>query len=245
MKVQVSRDSATASAGSDAHSQNPASVESMRGSRMRGRHRGATELVRKSRNVSRTRVATLNVGTLTDRSCELVEALERRRVVFCAVQEDGGPLGRETRWSSTGCSCELVEALERRRVDFCAVQETRWACRRSRDIGRGFKAVLVEVPGPPVIIVAAKERLYHFFSAYSPKTGCSEQAKDEFWSLHNKKTAERRRGFGYGSRSADGERILDCAESLNLTIVNTVFRKRGSHLIYYSGGTKTQTTLSL
>ncbi|VDP10747.1 unnamed protein product [Heligmosomoides polygyrus] len=85
------RDSATASVRADAHSQSPASVESMRGSLMRGRHRGATELVRKSRNVSRTRVATLNVGTLTGRSCELVEALERRRVDFCAVQE--------TRWS--------------------------------------------------------------------------------------------------------------------------------------------------
>ncbi|VDO88836.1 unnamed protein product [Heligmosomoides polygyrus] len=42
----------------------------------------------------------------------------------------------------TGRSCELVEAQERRRVDFCAVQETKWSCRKSRDIGRGMKAVL-------------------------------------------------------------------------------------------------------
>ncbi|VDO90911.1 unnamed protein product [Heligmosomoides polygyrus] len=53
------------SAGADAHSQSSASVKSMRGSLMQGWHREATELVRKSRNVSRTRVATLNVGTLT------------------------------------------------------------------------------------------------------------------------------------------------------------------------------------
>ncbi|VDP07091.1 unnamed protein product [Heligmosomoides polygyrus] len=71
---------------------------------------GATELVRKSRNVGKTRVATLNVGTLTGRSCELVEALERRK------------------------------------VDFCAVQETRCSCSKSRDIGRGFKAVLCASP---------------------------------------------------------------------------------------------------
>ncbi|VDP26908.1 unnamed protein product [Heligmosomoides polygyrus] len=44
-----------------------------------------------------------------------------------------------------GRSCELVEALEGR-VDFCAVQETRWCCRKSRDIGRGFKAVLCGSP---------------------------------------------------------------------------------------------------
>ncbi|VDP34930.1 unnamed protein product [Heligmosomoides polygyrus] len=33
-------------------------------------------------------------------------------------------------------------------------------------------------------------------------------------------------GFGYGSRNADGEGILEYAESHNLTIVNTGFRKR-------------------
>ncbi|VDO20141.1 unnamed protein product [Heligmosomoides polygyrus] len=40
------------------------------------------------------------------------------------------------------------------------------------------------------IVVAAKERLYHFFSAYAPQTGCSDQAKEEFWSLLDEKTAE-------------------------------------------------------
>ncbi|VDP09935.1 unnamed protein product [Heligmosomoides polygyrus] len=60
-------------------------------------------VLREGEKIGKTRVATLNVGTMTARSCELVEALERRR------------------------------------VDFCAVQETRWSCRKSRDIGRGFK----------------------------------------------------------------------------------------------------------
>ncbi|VDO67818.1 unnamed protein product [Heligmosomoides polygyrus] len=113
------------------------------------------------------------------------------------------------------------------------------------------------------IAVAARKRLYHFFSAYAPQTGCSDQAKDEFWSLLDEKTAEVppkdviiiadlnghigadgyscHGGFGYGSRKADGERILEYAESHNLTIVNTVFRKRDSHLIsYYSGSSRSQ-----
>ncbi|VDP14034.1 unnamed protein product [Heligmosomoides polygyrus] len=48
-------------------------------------------------------------------------------------------------------------------------------------------------------------------------------------------------GFGYGSRNADGERILEYAESQNLTIVNIVFRKHDSHLIlFYSRNTRTQ-----
>ncbi|VDP63520.1 unnamed protein product [Heligmosomoides polygyrus] len=91
----------------------------------------------------------------------------------------------------TSHSCELVEALERRKIDFCAVQEARWFCCMSRDISRGFKAVLcgsartnscvgmiaskrfrgtiasVERFDDCLmkVVVAAKERLYHFFSA--------------------------------------------------------------------------------
>ncbi|VDP00475.1 unnamed protein product [Heligmosomoides polygyrus] len=94
--------------------------------------------------------------------------------------------------------------------------ETRWSCHKSRDIGRGFKAVLCgshrTTSGVGVIVskrfldsivsveriddhlmkivVADKERLYHFFSAYAPQTGCSDQAKNEFWSLPDEKTAE-------------------------------------------------------
>ncbi|VDP15935.1 unnamed protein product [Heligmosomoides polygyrus] len=116
------------------------------------------------------------------------------------------------------------------------------------------------------IVVAPKERLYHFFSAYAPQTGCSDQAKDEFWSLHDEKTAEVpskdviivagdlnghvgatkdgyscHGGFEYGPRNADVEHILDSAESHNLTIVNTVFRKGDWHFAsYYSGSTKIQ-----
>ncbi|VDO64952.1 unnamed protein product [Heligmosomoides polygyrus] len=40
------------------------------------------------------------------------------------------------------------------------------------------------------IVVAAEDRLYYFFSSYAPQTGCSDQAKDEFWNLLDEKTAE-------------------------------------------------------
>ncbi|VDP11076.1 unnamed protein product [Heligmosomoides polygyrus] len=46
-------------------------------------------------------------------------------------------------------------------------------------------------------------------------------------------------GFGYGARDADGERILEYADSHNIIIANTVFRKRDTHLVsFYSGSTK-------
>ncbi|VDO38104.1 unnamed protein product, partial [Heligmosomoides polygyrus] len=40
------------------------------------------------------------------------------------------------------------------------------------------------------VVVAAEQRMYHFFSAYAPQAGCSERAKDEFWTLLDEKTAE-------------------------------------------------------
>ncbi|EYB87750.1 hypothetical protein Y032_0258g461 [Ancylostoma ceylanicum] len=48
-------------------------------------------------------------------------------------------------------------------------------------------------------------------------------------------------GFGYGTRNSDGERILEYADSHDLVLVNTKFRKRPSHLVtFYSGNTQTQ-----
>uniref|UniRef100_A0A7I4XRC0 Reverse transcriptase domain-containing protein n=1 Tax=Haemonchus contortus TaxID=6289 RepID=A0A7I4XRC0_HAECO len=102
--------------------------------------------------------------------------------------------------------------------------------------------------------------------AYAPGTGCSQQTKDKFWNLLDEKTAEVplqeaivvagnlnghvgatkdgyicHGGFGYGSRNTDGQRILEYADSHNLAIVNTRFRKRDSHLItFYSGENRTQ-----
>ncbi|VDP28002.1 unnamed protein product [Heligmosomoides polygyrus] len=116
------------------------------------------------------------------------------------------------------------------------------------------------------IIVVVEQRRCHFFSAYAQQTACSQPIKDEFWSLPDEKTAEVpsenmivvagdlsghvratkdgysfHGGFGYGSRNADGEHILENAESHDLTIVNTKFRKRDSHLIsFYSGKAKTR-----
>ena len=41
-------------------------------------------------------------------------------------------------------------------------------------------------------------------------------------------------GFGYGSRNADGSRILEFADRLNLVICNTLFTKQESQLVTYA-----------
>ncbi|VDL71287.1 unnamed protein product [Nippostrongylus brasiliensis] len=40
------------------------------------------------------------------------------------------------------------------------------------------------------VVVVTKERRLHFFTAYAPQTGCSEDVKGEFWTLLHEKTAE-------------------------------------------------------
>jgi len=41
-------------------------------------------------------------------------------------------------------------------------------------------------------------------------------------------------GFGYGDRNADGSRIFEFADGLNLVICNTLFMKQESQLVTYS-----------
>jgi len=41
---------------------------------------------------------------------------------------------------------------------------------------------------------------------------------------------------GYGSRNADGSRILEFADGLNLVICNTLFTKQEAKLVTYVAG---------
>jgi hypothetical protein len=43
-------------------------------------------------------------------------------------------------------------------------------------------------------------------------------------------------GFGYGSRNQEGEGILNFTLAYDLFIVNTLFRKRVSHLLTFTSG---------
>ncbi|EYC40571.1 hypothetical protein Y032_0606g582 [Ancylostoma ceylanicum] len=116
-----------------------------------------------------------------------------------------------------------------------------------------------------VLITTAEQHL-HFFSAYSPHTGCCDRVKNDFWMLLEGKTTEIHledaivvagdlnghvgatkdgyrchRGFEYVTRNEDGGRSLEYADYHNLATMNTEFRKRPSHLVYfYSGNAKTQ-----
>ena len=43
-------------------------------------------------------------------------------------------------------------------------------------------------------------------------------------------------GFGYGARKADGSRITEIADGLNIVICNTLFMKKESKMVTYVAG---------
>ena len=52
---------------------------------------------------------------------------------------------------------------------------------------------------------------------------------------------DQHRGYGYGVRNNEEERILEFCAAMNMKIGNTIFQKRSSHLITYeSGPSKTE-----
>ena len=61
---------------------------------------------------------------------------------------------------------------------------------------------------------------------------------NEFYEAHG--------NFGYGTRNAEGERILEFAEAMGYVVTSTLFKKRQSHLVTYeSGGNKTAVDMIL
>ena len=104
--------------------------------------------------------------------------------------------------------------------------------------------------------------LLNVFSVYAPHTGKPEEEKESFWDnvFHlvscipqnemvvfagdmnghvgssNAGYDGTHGGFGYGSRNADGTRILEFADGLNLVICNTLFTKQEAKLVIYVAG---------
>jgi hypothetical protein len=104
--------------------------------------------------------------------------------------------------------------------------------------------------------------VFNVISAYTPQIGLNESIKIQFWEQldalvssvpisekifiggdlnghvgHTRVGFDRvHRGFGYGSRNQEGEGVLNFALAYDLFVVNTLFRKRVSHLVTFSSG---------
>ena len=104
--------------------------------------------------------------------------------------------------------------------------------------------------------------VYNIVSAYAPQTGETSEMKEKFMQGFedmvlsvaqtekviigadlNGHVGKEEDGFnhvhrrkGYGQRNRDGDRILECAESLTLALANTFYEKPDEHLITYKSG---------
>ena len=110
-----------------------------------------------------------------------------------------------------------------------------------------------------VLKMVLGDRLLNVFTVYAPHSGKPDEVKECFWNevFHLVSCIPQNEmvvftgdmsghvrssnvgydgtygGFGYGSRNADGSRILEFADGLNLVICNTLFTKQEAKLVTY------------
>ena len=94
--------------------------------------------------------------------------------------------------------------------------------------------------------------------AYAPQGGLSAEEKDDFWDSfiivlsgipkqesifigsdmigHVGRDADGYGGMGFGTRNAEGERILEFGDAVGMVVCNTFFKKEYSKLITYQSG---------
>ncbi|XP_071722944.1 uncharacterized protein [Rutidosis leptorrhynchoides] len=199
------------------------------------------------------RLGSWNVGTLTGKSLEIAEAMERKKVHILCLQE--------TKW--TGQKSRMLGKSDHKL----------WYSGKYKNMnGVGIvvdKSILDDVIEVQrygdrafrIKLMMGKDVL-HVISAYAPQVGLSDSIKQEFWDsmdvimqsvpngekviiggdLNGHEGKDRdgyddaHGGYVYGSRNKEGESILDFASAYDLVIPNTCFQKRDSHLVTYKNG---------
>ncbi|GKC07436.1 craniofacial development protein 2, partial [Tanacetum coccineum] len=204
----------------------------------------------------RIRVGSWNVGSLTSKLLELVDALERHRVDIACFQETKwkGSSNKEVNgyklwYSGSHTARNGVGVILRACLKDKVVHVNRCSDR--------IISLTLVIEGETVNVI----------SAYAPQVGLSEEEKKAFWDsldevVRESPTDQRlilggdlnghigattegysgvHGGFGYGVRNEEGRSILDFATAHDLAVVNSYFKKRDHHLItFQSGGRCTQ-----
>ena len=189
---------------------------------------------------------------MVGRSGEVVDSLHRRRIDFCCAQE--------TRWKDE--SARMLGAIGRRYKFFwqCCNKGTagvgvfiaeRW-------IDSVVNVVRVNERIMYVKLVIGRQ-IGNIVSAYAPQVG---EEKDDFWDIfinvlsgipkqesifigsdmndHVGRDADGyggvHGGMGFGTRNAEGERILEFGDAVDMVVCNTFLKKEDSKLITYQSG---------
>ena len=207
------------------------------------------------RRVQRIRVGTWNVGSLRSKSEEVANALEKRKVKICCLQE--------TRWKGEG-AIVLVTENTKYKLWWSGGEKALNGC--GCMIEEEFADKVVEVKRVSDRLMMIKlivgKSLVNIISAYAPQVGRSQEEKDKFWDkvcelMEGIKDSEmivlggdlnghvgRRSdgyegvhgGHGYGERNAEGETILEFCVATEMILCGTQFQKENNKLISYSSG---------
>ena len=200
------------------------------------------------------RFGTWNIGTLKGKLGEVCEVLRRRKVKVCCIQE--------VRWKGEGSRAlqgyKLIWKGNSEDLDRTAgvgVLVASELADRIIRVGRISDRVIA-------VDLVIGEQIVKVVSCYSPQAGRSQIEKEEFWRQvervimntdinqevivggdmngHVGQVAngfhEAHGNFGYGTRNAEGERILEFAEAMGYVVTSTLFKKRHSHLVTYESG---------
>ncbi|XP_037803562.1 uncharacterized protein LOC119597969 [Penaeus monodon] len=188
------------------------------------------------------KIGTLNVGSMTARSHELVDLMERRKIRIMCLQE--------TKWKGrddgrkNGVGIVLDEELKKGVLEVT----------RSSD-----RIIWLKMEMGKLVV--------NIMSVYAAQQGCADEEKEKFWEEldeevrkipaeeklwiggdfnghvggDNTGREETMGKFGYGTKNDGGEELVTFAMRHNLWIVNTFYKKATRHKItYQSGGTQSQ-----
>ena len=207
----------------------------------------------KGRSDRRLRFGTWNIGTLTEKSMEVVDTMTRRKINIMCLQETKW-VGAKARELDTSGFKLWYTGKVKNRNGVGIIVDKQW----KKDV------VDVKRVGDRIISIklVVEGGAFHVISAYAPQVGSDEQHKIRFWedleslvqgiplgdkiflggdlnghvgrevtgygSIHG--------GHGFGVINAEGKTILDFSSTFDLLIANTCFKKRDEHLITYKSG---------
>jgi len=200
-------------------------------------------------------VGTWNIDSLTGRAGELIETLVDREVDVACIQE--------TRWRGSGC--RFFGAKDKRYKLFWMGGKERsdvvgiFVAEKWLD-----SIVSIERHSERVLILKTvlDSGILNFLTVYAAHSGKPEEEKESFWNelfhlmscipqnemvvlagdmnghvgSNNVGYNGTHGGYGYGVRNADGSRIFEFADGLNLVICNTLFMKQEPKLVTYVAG---------
>ena len=193
------------------------------------------------------KLATLNVGSMTGRSGEVVHLMSRKNMQVLCVQE--------TKWRGSkareiGGGYKLYYHGEDGTKNGVGIV----LCEELKD-----RVLAVERPSDRVMRIKLdiEFEVWSIISCYAPQIGCTKCEKDQFWEtidseMQAVKRSERlvvagdlnghvgRDRIGYeevhgghrvGARNEDGIKVLDFATAYQIRILNTSYQKRKNHLV--------------